>query len=108
MNDDSGRNRDRPQTPSRTTSDPYADQAEESILRLLVSLPLAALKMGVGKLSPLVVGLVLTICGLILILSPLALWISWTITIFNAVLGLAILALVIAFCLITLAREDQL
>ena len=52
-------------------------------------------------------GVLLTVCGLVLILSPLALWISWTTTIFNTVLSAALLALVIAFALIMLSREDQ-
>lgn len=80
----------------------------ESVLRLLGAVPISAARAAVQKIPPRLMGVLLTLCGLILILSPLALWISWTKTIFNAVLSTAILALVVAYGLISLSREDQL
>ena len=82
--------------------------SNESLLCLLVAVPLAAARAFVHKIPPALMGVMLTVCGLILILSPLALWISWTKTIFNTVLSTALIALVIAFALIMLSREDQL
>jgi hypothetical protein len=81
---------------------------DDSLLRLLGAVPLAVAQACVQKIPPALMGVLLTVCGLVLILSPLALWISWTTTIFNTVLSAALLALVIAFALIMLSREDQL
>jgi amino acid transporter len=67
----------------------------------------AALRAVVHRFSPTAVETVLTICGLILILSPLALWISWTKAIFYSVLGVAGVALFVAYAMVMLTSDDQ-
>ncbi|MFT5392153.1 MAG: amino acid transporter [Gammaproteobacteria bacterium] len=87
-------------------NDSDAQQAD-SILGLLVTVPVAALRAVVHRFSPTAVEAILTICGLILILSPLALWISWTKAIFYSVLGVAGVALFVAYAMVMLTRDDQ-
>lgn len=98
--------------PRPTDSEPPArsqrnDEPPPSIVSLLFAIPVAAARSVVQKLPKTVVSALLTMCGLVLIVSPLALWISWTPAIFNAVLGTALLALLVAWLLIMLGREDQ-
>ena len=80
----------------------------ESIPRLLAAIPAAALRFLIGKMPAWLVGTVLTVCGLLLIVSPVALWVSWTQEIFQLVLGVALGALLVALVLVMFGREDQL
>ena len=80
----------------------------EPLWRLLAAIPLAALRLWVGKLPPALVGILLTVCGLVLIVSPLALWIAWSPAVFNIVLGITGVALLAAITLVTLGRDEQL
>ena len=82
-------------------------EREDTILSLLLAIPIAATQNVIQRLPRPAVGVILTVCGFILILSPLALWISWTPVIFNTVLGLALVALVIAYAIVMLGRDDQ-
>jgi len=61
----------------------------------------------VGRIPPGAFGLLLTVCGLVSILSPLALWVSWNKEVFYAVLGIAAGALALAFGLVVFSRDEQ-
>ena len=94
-------------TPSNPPPGPRTTGTDETIGGLLIAIPVALARSAIHRLPPAVVGILLTTCGMVLILSPLALWISWTQTIFNTVLAVAVVALIVAFALVMLSREDQ-
>jgi hypothetical protein len=61
---------------------------------------------GRGLLPPLREALV-TICGLVALISPVALWSAWSLTVFFAVLAGGCAAILLAYLLIVSAPDDH-
>ena len=83
------------------------DGRDTTLTRVVAALPGAALRALVGRMSEWLWRALLTLCGAVLLLAPLLLWVSWTRSGFIAVLASAAVALVIAYLLVRHAPEHR-
>ena len=91
---------------SPTPTDPLATE-EHSIWQLLRRIPFALLRRLRLLMPDVLANSLLTLCGLIVLVTPLGLWVAWTKEIFFAVLIVGIAAFFIATALIATAPNDE-
>lgn len=82
-------------------------QSEESTLALLRRIPGAFGRRIRSVVPDAFANALLTICGLIVLVTPLALWVAWTKQIFFAVLGGGLIAFFIALAVIATAPDGD-
>ena len=84
-----------------------APAPEESIRILLRRIPGALLRRIRSLVPDAVANALLMICGLIVLVTPLGLWVAWTTQIFFAVLAGGLIAFFIALAVIAAAPDGE-
>ena len=91
-----------PDTPPTPPAPTRPDQAEP-LWRLVLWLPLAVLRRGHDRLPVSWIRLVMSVCGMVAMVTPLLLWVSWTKAMFWGVLGAGGGAIAVFMLLVWLA-----
>lgn len=91
----------------KTDSIPRDGTAGGSLIRVVSAIPGAALRALVGRMPELVWRALLAICGAVLLLAPLLLWVAWSREGYLAILACAGAAMGIAYLLVRHAPEHR-
>ena len=83
------------------------DGHDTTVPRVLAALPGATLRALVGRMPEWLWRALLALCGTVLLLAPLLLWVAWTRAGYLAVLASAGAAMVIAYLLVRHAPEHH-
>ena len=83
------------------------DGHDATVPRVLAALPGAALRALVGRMPEWLWRVLLALCGMVLLLAPLLLWVAWTRSGYLAVLASAGVAMFIAYLLVHHAPEHR-
>ena len=83
------------------------DDVRPSLLRVLAAVPGAAMRALVARIPEPLWRALLGICGTVLLLAPLLLWVSWSRAGFLAILAGAAVAMGIAYLLVRHAPDHR-
>ena len=83
------------------------DGHRATVPRVLAALPGAALRALVGQMPEWLWRVLLALCGMVLLLAPLLLWVAWTRSGYLAILASAGVAMGIAYLLVRHAPEHR-